>query len=176
MTKSAFYRPQRSCGQGYVFTCVCDSVHRGVSGEPPPGPGRHPPRPGRLPPRTKENPPSRENPPPGPRRTPPDQADTPPGRRLQHTVNERPVRILLECILVTYGSTPEVSGCKHVFCSVFTDSLHVVTPFSGELCGCLSTLHTWKFRNIRFNDLCLASFHQFCKYSPSFTQARNWPV
>ena len=25
-----FYRPQRSCGQGYVFTRVCDSVHRGV--------------------------------------------------------------------------------------------------------------------------------------------------
>ena len=24
-----FYRPQRSCGQGYVFTRVCDSVHRG---------------------------------------------------------------------------------------------------------------------------------------------------
>ena len=25
------YRPQRSCGQGYVFTRVCDSVH-GVGG------------------------------------------------------------------------------------------------------------------------------------------------
>ena len=25
----AYYRPQRSCGQGYVFTRVCDSVHRG---------------------------------------------------------------------------------------------------------------------------------------------------
>ena len=24
------YRPQRSCGQSYVFTRVCDSVHRGV--------------------------------------------------------------------------------------------------------------------------------------------------
>ena len=31
---------------------------------------------------------------------PSDQADPPPGSRLQHTVNERPVRILLECILV----------------------------------------------------------------------------
>ena len=28
------------------------------------------------------------------------QADTPPESRLQHTVNKRPVRILLECILV----------------------------------------------------------------------------
>ena len=63
----------------------------------PPGPGRHPPW---------EEPPS---PPPRPGRpAPPDQADTPPrtkenpppGKRLQHTVNERPVRILLECILV----------------------------------------------------------------------------
>ena len=24
-----YYRPQRSCGQGNVFTAVCDSVHRG---------------------------------------------------------------------------------------------------------------------------------------------------
>ena len=41
-----------------------------------------------------------ENPP------PPRQGKTPPpGNRLQHTVNERPVRILLECILVfTIGS------------------------------------------------------------------------
>ena len=129
-----YYRPQRSCGQGYVFTCVCDSAHRGGSPEntpqdqgdtttppqtkenppgtretpppsrtretpPPPGPRRtpHPPGPRRTPsPGTKENPP-------GPRRTPPPPRtrQTPPsGRRLQHTVNERPVRILLECILV----------------------------------------------------------------------------
>ena len=26
-----YYRPQRSCGQGYVFTRVCDSVNGGVS-------------------------------------------------------------------------------------------------------------------------------------------------
>ena len=50
-----FYRPQRSCGQGYVFTRVCDSVHGGggsasVHAGIPPGketpPGRrHPPLP-----------------------------------------------------------------------------------------------------------------------------------
>ena len=68
-------------------------------GEPPRDQGE-PPRDQGEPPRTKESPL-------GPRRTPPDQgeppqeADTPPGRRLQHTVNERPVRILLECILVS---------------------------------------------------------------------------
>ena len=111
----------RNCGQGNIFTPICHSVHRGVSGEPPrdqgepPGPGR-PPQDQGEPPWTKENHPTqdqgepphqtRENPP-GPRRHPPDQGEPPPGpcrpppgRRLQHTVNERPVRILLECILV----------------------------------------------------------------------------
>ena len=124
-----FYRPQRSCGQGYVFTRVCDSVHRGGSPEnpprtrqtPPPPPRQGeppqtrqtPPGPGR-PPGTRQTPPGRENPPDqadppgtrqtpplGPRRTPPAGRTPPPGRRLQHTVNERPVRILLECILVS---------------------------------------------------------------------------
>ena len=124
--KNYFYRPQRSCGQGYVFTCVCDSVHGGVSGQgdpphrtrenpprsretprtrqTPPRPGRHPPDQGELP-RTRENPLNQEEPPPGPGRTLPDQGEPPtptpsPGSRLQNTVYERPVRILLECILV----------------------------------------------------------------------------
>ena len=35
-----------------------------------------------------------------PRTDTPQGADTPPGSKLRHTVNERPVRILLECILV----------------------------------------------------------------------------
>ena len=54
-----FYRPQWSCGQGYVFTRICDSVHRGVSasvhaGIPPPM-RRPPPRgvPQRTPPRSR---------------------------------------------------------------------------------------------------------------------------
>ena len=51
---------------------------------------RHPPD--QAPPRDQTPPGTR--PPPGPDTT------TPPGSRLQHTVNERPVRILLECILV----------------------------------------------------------------------------
>ena len=73
-------------GQGNVFTGVCDSVHGGrgclpqcmlgcqtpPEQTPPPGPGTHPPR----------------------------NRQPPPGSRRQHTVNERPVRILLECILV----------------------------------------------------------------------------
>ena len=54
----------------------------------PPGPGR--------PPQTRQTPPLDHADPPTPhtRQTPP------PGSRLQHTVYERPVRILLECILV----------------------------------------------------------------------------
>ena len=89
------YRPQRSCGQGYVFTRVCDSVKRGVSasvhaGIPTLPGGRHPPG-ADTPPWSRHPPRSRH--PPG--------ADTPPSR-LRDTVNERPVRILLECILVFF--------------------------------------------------------------------------
>ena len=88
--KANFYRPQRSCGQGNVFTGVCDSVNRGVSASvhagipPPPQEGgtplgrRHPRKDAPHPPPMKENP-------------------TP-----RNTVNERPVRILLECILVFF--------------------------------------------------------------------------
>ena len=56
------------------------------------------------PPCQGEPPPTRENPPgpdpPGPEPPPGPDPPSPPGSRLQHTVNERPVRILLECILV----------------------------------------------------------------------------
>ena len=97
-------------------------------GDPPaPGPGRHPPRTRQTPPRTRQTPlpgtrqtpPQDQADPPGTRQTPQDQADppgpgkppwdqadtppppTPPGSKLQHTVYEWPVRILLECIHVT---------------------------------------------------------------------------
>ena len=77
--------------------------------ENPPGPGRPPPTrenppgtKGEPPPQTRENPRTRQTPlqtrehPPRPGRPP----THPPGSRLQNTVYERPVRILLECILV----------------------------------------------------------------------------
>ena len=66
---SLFYRPQRSCGQGYVFTRVCDSVNGGEGLR-------------RIPPRDQaDTPPDQgEPPPPGPRRTPPDQGE-PPGTK-----------------------------------------------------------------------------------------------
>ena len=70
------YRPQRSCGQGYVFTRVCDSVNRGGLWRTPPQTKETNPHP---PPGTKETPPDQgEPPPPGPRRTPPPDQGEPP--------------------------------------------------------------------------------------------------
>ena len=97
-----FYRPQRSCGQGYVFTRVCDSVNKGgVSEAYPPEqtpPDQTPPEqtppleqtpPGTRPPQEQTPPPPRDQTPPGPdplpRSRPPREqtADTPlpPGSR-----------------------------------------------------------------------------------------------
>ena len=93
LQREHFFPAATKLGQGNVFTGVCDSVHRGEvsasvdAGIPTPG-SRHPP-PG------SRHPPGADTP---QEQTPPEQ--TPPRRRLQHTVNERPVRILLECILV----------------------------------------------------------------------------
>ena len=104
----------------FLHLSVIHSVHGGgdlpqcMLGYHPPRPGRPPPDQADTPSGTRQapwdqaDPPrTRQTPPPGPGRPPrtrqtphPDQADTPPGSRLQHTVYERPVRILLECILV----------------------------------------------------------------------------
>ena len=67
----------------------------------PPGPRRTPRDQGEPPPDQGDPPPPwDQGDPHRTKETPLDQADPPPGRRLQHTVNERPVRILLECNLV----------------------------------------------------------------------------
>ena len=85
-----FYRPQQSCGQGYVFTRVCDSVHRGgvclsACWDTATPRGRHPPKEGGTPkketpregePPKKEAPPKKETPLP---RRPPCQGDLLPG-------------------------------------------------------------------------------------------------
>ena len=89
------YRPKRSFGQGNIFTPVCHSVHRGggLARRTPPRHGGTPPR--ACPPRHGEpHPGMEERPPPGMENPPP------PRSRLRHTVYDRPVRILLECILV----------------------------------------------------------------------------
>ena len=99
-------------GEGVCLSACWDAIPPPPDqADPPPGPGR-PPQTRETPPDQGDPPQTRETPlgpgrPPRTRRTPRDQADvppmtrkTPPGSRLQHTVYERPVRILLECILV----------------------------------------------------------------------------
>ena len=113
---------KRSLLEGYVFTRVCHSVHRGVwpiacwdapllhAGMPPLEPEADRPlypwtRP-LWPPGTRGRPPRDQRQTPSPRdqrQAPPrDQRQTPPGalRAGKHTGNWRAVRILLECILV----------------------------------------------------------------------------
>ena len=88
-TGKYIYRPQRSCGQGNIFTPVCHSVHRGGLPQcmlgyhpprtrPPPGTRQTPPRPGRPPcwdhadtPQWTRPAPPRDQPPP-----PPPEADS----------------------------------------------------------------------------------------------------
>ena len=84
-------------GQGNVFTSVCLST--GGEGCLPQCMLRYTPPPGADPP-WEQTP--RPDTPPGPDtpRSRHPRTRHPPGSRLQHTVNERPVRILLECILV----------------------------------------------------------------------------
>ena len=58
---AVYYRPQRSCSQGNVFTPVCHSVHRGVrasSQEARLPPGKHAPPPRSTHPPRKHVPPS----------------------------------------------------------------------------------------------------------------------
>ena len=129
------YRPKRSFGQGNIFTPVCHSVHRGgeyLIRHTPLGPG-----------------------------TPPGQVH-PPGCKLRNTVNDQPVRILLECILVSctfrenlvnsYVGTPRVGvpscGESWIYpCSYRTTSLHLrhlmeVFAYGG---GCKIVSHNPNF-------------------------------
>ena len=91
-------------GQGNIFTSVClstegggvsASVHAGMPPRPGPGTPLGAEPPGADTPQTRHPP---EQTPPGPGT--PRRSRSPPESRLQHMVNERPVRILLECILV----------------------------------------------------------------------------
>ena len=97
----------KKSGQGNVFTGVCDSVHGG--GLPQCMLGYHRPL-GAYTPPPEQTPPWEQTPPQS--RHPPPQEQTPPPHRsgLWHTVNERPVRILLECILVFIKWSPQIRG------------------------------------------------------------------
>ena len=95
LLENNYYRPQRSC-EGYVFTPVCHSVHRGGSASvhagiphtPPPGPGTPPEQ---TPPWNQALPHSRHPHqstllPPGTRHPLPLGADTPPPCQQTATV------------------------------------------------------------------------------------------
>ena len=102
------------CPQGGESVCLSacwDAIPPGTRQTPPRirqtpspptplGPGRPPPDQA-DPPRSGRPPGTRQTPP-QIRQTPQDQADPPRASRLQHTVYERPVCILLECILVNF--------------------------------------------------------------------------
>ena len=101
MLKS-FLAATKCCGQGNIFTPVCHFVHGGGSasmhaGMPPPWDQADPP--GSDTPLDLADPPRYLADPPWvlPQCM---QGTTPPRSRLQHTVYERPVGILLEGILV----------------------------------------------------------------------------
>ena len=128
-----YYWPQRSCGQGNIFTPVCHSFCSQGGCLPqcmlgyhtpweqthtPPGAdtpipqadtpqSRHPP--GADPPRSR-HPPPEQTPPNGAgtppmEQAPPNGAGTPQWSRHPPGADERPVRILLECILVFQKAT-----------------------------------------------------------------------
>ncbi len=44
---------------------------------------------------------------------------------------------------LTERSSPEVSFSKDMFSLVLQDAFYVVSPFSGQFCGCFTTLHTY---------------------------------
>ena len=116
--KGHFYRPQRSWARViFLQASVCPQGGSGVCLSacwdiPPPTPGADSPgadtqtRPTRSRDPPDQAPPHLEQRPLDPPRAEPQQPPPPWGKtpllgsRLQHTVNERPLRILLECILV----------------------------------------------------------------------------
>ena len=119
----------------FLQVCVCPqggrvsaSVHAGMPDPPPQTRQTLPPGPARTPPGA--DPPDQADP-------PQDQADTPPESRLQHTVYEQLVRILLECILVikNIGNTTDA---KHGF----LEEIPLIT-----LVVKISQLHTLIFVN-----------------------------
>ena len=110
----------------FLHVCVILFTGGGLRvGRPPLG--REEPPPGRAPPRSR--PPQAGRTPLGadrPGREDPPGADTSrPGSRLQHTVNERPVRILLECILGYKGKPRTLMNILFSNRSISTKNLHI---------------------------------------------------
>ena len=99
---------------GVCLSACWDTTPPLVADTPPeqtPSRSRHPPGADTPPPRSRH--PPEQTPPQSRHPPPPLGADTPPGSRLRHTVNERPVRVLLECILVVNNKeTESVKLCQ----------------------------------------------------------------
>ena len=76
----AYYWPQRSCGQGNIFTSVCHSVHREGGFCLNACWDTSPPQTRQTPPHRDKTPPDQEDPPRTRQTPPPDQAD-PPGKQ-----------------------------------------------------------------------------------------------
>ena len=164
-----YYRPQRSCGQGYVFTRVCDSVNRGVclsecwNTSPPDS--RHPPGAdtplGADPPRSR--PPGSRHPP--RKQTPHPRSRHPPGSRLRHMVNERPVHIILKCILV-YSNYP--------ICHMSVADLHSKIL---DTCSFHEKLVEWWYRSGTLNSNTVNSkFHLIRSFFEIFARFLSFHV
>ena len=130
-------------GQGNIFTSVCQefcpqgggsaSVHAGI---PPPQEQTPPPEQTPLreqtPPTGIRHPQGADTPPQG--QAPWSRPPPPPESRLRHTVNERPVRILLECILVFllwYFQVLVLLGCiekDSMLCEMFLKTSSFMKP------------------------------------------------
>ena len=138
------YRPQtkfakvvtgrkRSCGQGYVFTRVCDSVNRGEGGlrRTPPGPRRTPPGPRRTPPGPRRTPPPRDQgEPPRDQGEPPDQADPPSTRQTPPSTRQTPPHREEHC------SIRSMSGRYASYWNAFLFLQVSVCPHRGSVHGC----------------------------------------
>ena len=119
----------------FLHLSVIHSVHRGGGGLPQCILGYHPPLAADTPPdQTTPHTPQTRSPSPDqeadipPRTRPPQSRPPRPGSRLQHTVYERPVRILLECILV-YEKVDCVTNLEEFFGSPAV-GFHVVVDLS----------------------------------------------
>ena len=132
-----YYRPQTKFGARYYFcTCLSFRSQGGVPGQVrPPGqvppwqvhpPSMYPP-PGQVPPR-QVHPPGRYTPTPG-NCSPPGRYTSPP----HPMVSARPVRILLECILVDIAVND--IGAKKSACSMLVLVLTKLVV-NGTLCIC----------------------------------------
>ena len=136
-----YYRPQRSCGQGYVFTRVCDSVHRGwVSGQGEP-PGRENPPAGRTPPGRETFPPEQTIPTPGSRHITPRQGDapweqTPPGRDTPQEQTPQPPRAdsprEADCSIRSMSSRYASYWNAFLFCKCFAENCMEMKEFDPK--------------------------------------------